>query len=344
MREHKILIIFSTFVAIFFILFIPLLFSLSSRENFQNRNLKIRLVKVIGQDTERVSPDNPYFFFNIGALSCDSQGNIYVLDDKDISVKVFDKDGNFLRKILREGRGPEEIEVPYGIKVNRFSNHLFVLDLYGYEIKEFDLLGKFIKVYNLPQQIMLFFDFLDNERLIFINTKSNARIRVINLNSLKCEKEVAELEPVPSITFAGQTFVIRKGIIWTCHGDNTELTGYDFNTGKEVTKIAIPEKYEKYVIDKGINWWAARLRQYAQPIVLNDNLYVLFSRWEWTLDRPAKEKNLKLTLYWLRGGKLQKIGDMPEANFMRLGATWQNRLILFGNNPYPNVKIFEVTE
>jgi len=77
---------------------------------------------------------------------------------------------------------------------------------------------------------------------------------------------------------------------------------------------------------------------------LNNALYVLFSRWEWTSDNPAQEKNLELSLYQLRGRELKKVGELPEARFMRLGATWQNRLILYGNNPYPQVKIFELFE
>ncbi len=41
--------------------------------------------------------------------------------------------------MFRKGRGPEEIEVPYQAVINKYSNHLFVLDMHGYELKEFDL-------------------------------------------------------------------------------------------------------------------------------------------------------------------------------------------------------------
>ena len=70
---------------------------------------------------------------------CDGEGNVYVLDYKDVCVKVFDQSGRFLRKMFRKGRGPEEIEVPYQAVINKYSNHLFVLDMHGYELKEFDL-------------------------------------------------------------------------------------------------------------------------------------------------------------------------------------------------------------
>lgn len=314
-------------------------------QNFgQEKKIQVKLLTEIGHSGDDIRSDNPYLFFRIGSVTCDSDGKIYVLDEKDVSVKIYDRLGKFVGKLFREGRGPEQIEVPYDIKINRFSNHLFVLDMHGFELKEFDLTGKYVNVFHLPHQIMLFFDFLDKDRLIFVNTKTDERIRILNLSSMKFEKSLARVEPVPSIVFVLQKFVIKDGILWTCFDDKTELVGYDFNNGKEVARIPIPEKYEKYVIDKGTNWWAARLRQFAQPIVLNDGIYVLFSRWEWTSDKPAKEKDLNLSLYRLSGGKLLKITDLPEARFMRLGTTWQNRLILYGNDPYPNIKIFEVSE
>ena len=41
--------------------------------------------------------------------------------------------------MFRKGRGPEEIEAPYLIRMNKYLNHLFVLDMPGYELREFDL-------------------------------------------------------------------------------------------------------------------------------------------------------------------------------------------------------------
>lgn len=250
--------------------------------------------------------------------------------------------------MFREGRGPEEIGVPYLAVINKYSNHLFVLNMYGTELKEFDLSGKYINVFHLPHQIGIFFDFIDKDRLIFINTKTDERIRVLNLRSMEFEKGLAKVEPVPSVVFAKQRFVIKDGILWTCHNDKTELTGYDFDSGKEVARVPIPEKYEKYVIDRGEDgygaWEAARVRQFAQPIILNDSLYVLFTRWGWTSEKPAKEKSRDLSLYRLNGKRLEKVTDLPEGSLMFLGDTWQNRLILYGSDPYPQVKILEITE
>jgi len=324
------------------------LFSLFTWGSDQMIKVNVRVVTQIGHSGENSTADDPYLFSQIWSAACDAEGNVYVLDYKDACVKVFDQSGKFLRKMFREGRGPEEIEVPYRAVINKYSNHLFVLNMYGYELKEFDLSGKYINVFHLPHQIGIFFDFIDKDRLIFINTKTDERIRVLNLRSMEFEKELAKVEPVPSVVFGEQRFVIKDGILWTCHNDETELTGYDFDSGEEVARIPIPEKYEKYVIDKGEDfqgaWWIARLRQFAQPIILNDSLYVLFTRWGWTSDKPAKEKSRDLSLYRLNGKMLEKVTDLPEGSLMFLGDTWKNRLILYGSDPYPQVKILEITE
>jgi hypothetical protein len=326
-------------------IFCLLLIAVSNNSFGQGRKVKVGVIAEIGHSGENIRTDDPYLFSTIRYATCDLEGNVYVLDNKDICVKVFDQSGKFLRKMFREGRGPEEIEAPYLIRMNKYLNHLFVLDMHGYELKEFDLSGKYVNVFHLPQQIMgIFFDFLDKDRLIFINTQTDERIRVLNLRSMEFEKGLAKVDPVPNIVYGHQRFVIKDGTVWTCHNDETVLTGYDFDSGKEVARIPIPEKYEKYVIDRGDIWWAARLRQFAQPIILNDSLYVLFTRWGWTSDKPAKEKSRDLSLYRLNGKKLEKVTDLPEGSFMFLGDTWKNRLILYGNDPYPQVKILEITE
>lgn len=320
------------------------IFTLFSWGAGQTKKVNVRVVAQIGHSGDNSSADDPYLFSQIWSAACDAEGNVYVLDYKDVCVKVFDQSGRFLRKMFREGRGPEEIGVPYLAVINKYSNHLFVLNMYGTELKEFDLSGKYINVFHLPHQMGIFFDFLDKGRLIFINTRTDERIRVLNLRSMEFEKGLAKVEPVTGVVFGGQRFVIKDGILWTCHNDETVLTGYNFDSGKEVARIPIPEKYEKYVIDRGDIWWAARLRQVAQPIILNDSLYVLFTRWGWTSDKPAKEKSRDLFLYRLNGKRLEKVTDLPEGSFMFLGDTWKNRLILYGDDPYPQVKILEITE
>lgn len=325
------------------ILFFFVLISCSQKYEHKAK-IEISFVADIGVENVSSPEDEAYLFYNIGSVDCDSAGKIYVLDNKGVFVKIFDREGRFLRKIFKEGRGPEEIENPYEIKINRTNDHLFILDLHGYEIKEFKPTGSYVNQYHLPQQIKLFFDFLDTERIIFVDTESQYRFKILNLKTRKIEKSFVPSSDVPSVVYGYQRFVLKDGVLWTCPNDETKLIGYDFKTQREIAQIAIPEIYKKYTIEKTPTWWAARLRQFAQPILLNDKLYVLFSRLEWTTDKPAVLKRLDISLYRLNGNQLRKIKDLPEANFMYLGTTWRNRLIFYRNDPYPHIKVFELKD
>jgi hypothetical protein len=52
--------------------------------------------------------DEEIIFGVIGDVAVDAQGNLYALDQQLSQISVFDKDGNFLRTIGREGEGPGE--------------------------------------------------------------------------------------------------------------------------------------------------------------------------------------------------------------------------------------------
>ena len=52
--------------------------------------------------------DEEIIFGVIGDIAVDAQGNLYALDQQLSQISVFDKDGNFLRTIGREGEGPGE--------------------------------------------------------------------------------------------------------------------------------------------------------------------------------------------------------------------------------------------
>lgn len=53
------------------------------------------------------------FFESPSTISCDSEGNIYVVDSGAKNIKKFDKQGKFLKTIGREGQGPGEFDSLY---------------------------------------------------------------------------------------------------------------------------------------------------------------------------------------------------------------------------------------
>ncbi len=56
--------------------------------------------------------DEDEFFGVIADIEIDENGNVYLLDSQLAEVKIYDKDGNFLNSIGREGEGPGEFRLP----------------------------------------------------------------------------------------------------------------------------------------------------------------------------------------------------------------------------------------
>jgi hypothetical protein len=95
-----------------------------------------------------------YLFYDIRSpvsnVDVDAQNNIYVLDIKASQVKVFDKDGHFVRTIGRKGQGPGEFEGAWKIFISS-GNELIVEGLMSRRLDYFNLDGVYIKRVSIAQ-------------------------------------------------------------------------------------------------------------------------------------------------------------------------------------------------
>ncbi len=85
-----------------------------------------------------------YTFGRIAAVEVDENGCIYVADDKEIQVKVFDENGTFLRSIGSSGQGPGEIGRLYNIFINS-NDELIITDGANYRLHFYSLQGTFLR-------------------------------------------------------------------------------------------------------------------------------------------------------------------------------------------------------
>ena len=76
-------------------------------------------------------------------ITCDSEGNVYVLDQKANNVKIFNSSGKYLRTIGRRGRGPGEFNAPH--RFTFAKDRLVIWDQENYRICTISPEGEFLK-------------------------------------------------------------------------------------------------------------------------------------------------------------------------------------------------------
>lgn len=85
-----------------------------------------------------------HMFSEIRGIAVDDEERIYILDSKEAHIKVFDKDGEYIRTISRKGQGPGEIGFPRSVFITN-QNEIIVPDISNRRLAFFSLEGRFIK-------------------------------------------------------------------------------------------------------------------------------------------------------------------------------------------------------
>lgn len=95
-----------------------------------------------------------YIFSNIRDLSVDDEERIYVLDTKESHIKVFNKEGEYVKTIGKKGQGPGEMQHPTSLQITP-QNEIVVNDSTARKIHFFTLDGNFLR--GESQAKMIFF-------------------------------------------------------------------------------------------------------------------------------------------------------------------------------------------
>ena len=90
------------------------------------------------------SAANEYLFSYIPDIASDEEGNIYVCDQNEHKISVFDKSGKYKYAVGREGKGPGDLMRPMSVKV--FKDKIYVDDNINSRISIFKKGGKFDKI------------------------------------------------------------------------------------------------------------------------------------------------------------------------------------------------------
>ncbi len=85
-----------------------------------------------------------YMFSEIRGIAVDDVERIYVLDSKEAHIKVFDKNGEYVKTISKKGQGPGELGLPRSVFITP-QNEIMVPDISNRRLAFFSLEGDFIK-------------------------------------------------------------------------------------------------------------------------------------------------------------------------------------------------------
>ncbi|MCK4980373.1 MAG: 6-bladed beta-propeller, partial [Candidatus Delongbacteria bacterium] len=202
-------------------------------------------------------------------VAVDSRGNIYVLDSRLASIKIFDKNGLFVKSIGRKGTGPEEFELPWQMLM--LNDTLFVADNASRQFSVFDNKFNFIRTFTLGNNntliVMIPIDSnsfisatqswkVEGEDAYYVNTTSlrDSKFKIVkNLNE-KIGKYVGQNTTFGDYTTAycvgKDNIYIGKNSINDYSIDALDVNGQQkYRMDKDFRKITMPqeenEAYEK---------------------------------------------------------------------------------------------------
>ncbi len=89
--------------------------------------------------------DENYMFSAPRDIDADSQGNIYVLDSREFTIKKYDSQGKHIKNIGRFGQGPGEFDYPRYLCVSEGGN-IYVTELLERKVEVFNLEGEYQRV------------------------------------------------------------------------------------------------------------------------------------------------------------------------------------------------------
>ncbi len=151
--------------------------------------------------------DENYLFFEVFDLAVDQDGNIYVSESGNVRVQKFDRDGNYLLTIGREGQGPREYEQPTHIFYDESKGNICIHD--RREIVIFDRNGDYVNAVsfiNYPSNFM--FDASGNiwGRFSKIGEGLSFTVSMANLQG-ELIKDVAEYPKLTSSFSRGESYM-----------------------------------------------------------------------------------------------------------------------------------------
>ena len=244
-----------------------------------------------------------YFISKISAFDVDSDTNLYVAAQFENTITVFDKSGNFVRKMGREGQGPNDLDSPANMNIH---NGL----IYIYEsrrgMKIWDLNGEYVDY--VPKNTTLGNFVRLDDFYIMAGMQINSRMLVemtyelaIYNNDFKLKKRVAMLtnknaenpqfHPIHAVAINSEQhvyfpekadeYIINK---FDLDGTLLQSFGREYKRIPYSEKVKIFERNRQSTIPAALRYSLPKYPPVIRSILVSDNDLVWVIAGEWNLD------------------------------------------------------------
>ncbi len=183
-----------------------------------------------------------YHFQRPFGLSLDSQGRLYVLDNKDDNVKVFDDRGLYLLSIGKKGIGPGELDAPSCMDL--FYDEIGIYCSQNRQLSFFGTDGKFKKMLHANYSLSRFQ--FDSEGNIFAHASIPAEDERPRVALLKLDPRLKQLLNLASDEMPRMIRVLQSGAHFAVTNDNHVIYGHGsiyelkvFDTEGKLVKIIL---------------------------------------------------------------------------------------------------------
>jgi hypothetical protein len=215
-----------------------------------------------------------YYFEVISDIKADESGNIYVVDSSANSIKVFNREGKYLKDIGRQGQGPGEFMAPMGMSILKDKITVYSMGRLSF----FTLGGDFIQHNNVMFGRLICFDSEGNIITKVPGPPGNVFkefLRKFNPEG-KLLLEVAEIIMPPSPPPNKKRKAFSENVLFTVRSDDsivwTNRSQYEVNVvGKdgraflEIKKEYNPVKLTEKHKQSFLAYYRAKEDQYSFP-------------------------------------------------------------------------------
>jgi hypothetical protein len=296
-------------------------------------------------------------FGYIKGVAFDSEGNIFIADSYELTIKVFDEQGNFMKTFGREGNGPGEFITLSDLHWCRFDKTLYIPDRRNNRISKFTPDGKFIeaiKTNRFKIRVERIDSFEDGKFMLtgmrFGGDFADYRIIVVDRSFENVLAEYGEDFPIHQIgmeyfpNFSDVGIISGSQMYYTSPSEY-KIVLFDRNLAKsKIIKKSYPKMYmPQYVRGLYVDFNG------IENIVKVDENYVVGISYSLGKDIPLYEQKIDLANYLDNEMKLAYQLDIFNDKFQFLtsikipserrlgGIDSKGRLYLIENEPFPRL-------